>query len=125
MSGLTLIRGWVCTAGRIDLQIDGVSFQAAYPTARGDTASTCNDDGNNGFSFLFNWNLARDGVHTVVALKDGVEFGRATVNVVTLGQEYLRGASGQYILPDFPTSGQNVIVEWRESLQNFVIIGTE
>jgi len=60
-----------------------------------------------------------------VALKDGVEFGRATVNVVTLGQEYLRGASGQYILPDFPTLGRNVIVEWRESLQNFVIIGTE
>ncbi|MGE0682707.1 MAG: matrixin family metalloprotease [Candidatus Binatia bacterium] len=125
MSGLTILRGWACTAGRIDLQIDGVSFQAVYPTARGDTASICDDDGNNGFSLLFNWNLAGDGVHTVIALKDGVEFGRATVTVVTLGQEFLTGVNAQYRLPNFPTSGQNVIIEWRESLQNFVIVETE
>jgi len=125
MSGLTILRGWACSAGRIDLQIDGVSFRAAYPTARGDTAARCNDDGNNGFSFLFNWNLAGDGVHTVVALKDGVEFSRVTVNVVTLGEEFLTGVRGRYILPNFPTAGRNVIVEWRESLQNFVIVGEE
>jgi Matrixin len=124
MSGVTVIRGWVCAAARVDLQIDGASFQAAYPTARGDTQSVCGDV-NNGFSFLWNWNHLGSGVHTVVALRDGVEFGRATVTVVTLGQEFLTGVSAQYRLSNFPSAGQNVIVEWRESLQNFVIVGVE
>lgn len=126
LSGLTIIRGFVCAAGRVDIEIDGVSFQAAYPTARADTALGCGNDGNNGFGLLFNWNLARDGFHTVVARKDGVEFARATVNVVTLGQEFLTGIPPlQYRVPDFPTTGRNVIIQWRESLQNFVIVGTE
>lgn len=125
MSGVTVIRGWACSAGRIDIQIDGGSLQAAYPMARGDTVLACNNEGNNGFSILYNWNIAGDGVHTVVALKDGVEFGRATVNVVTLGQEFLTGVSAQYLLPDFPALGRDVIIEWRESLQNFVIVDAE
>jgi hypothetical protein len=123
-SGLSIIRGWVCAANRIDLQIDGTSFQAAYPTSRPDTQQVCGTS-NTGFSFLLNWNQLGDGSHTVVALRDGVEFGRATVTVVTLGQAFLTGASGQYVLPDFPTAGRNVVVEWRESLQNFVIVGVQ
>jgi hypothetical protein len=124
LSGLTVIRGWVCAAGRIDLQIDGSIFQAAYPTSRPDTQPVCGT-ANTGFSFLLNWNSLGNGPHTVVALRDGVEFGRATVTVVTLGQEFLTGASGQYLLPNFPTPGRNVIVEWRESLQNFVMVGVQ
>jgi hypothetical protein len=124
VSGITIIRGWVCSAGQIDLQIDGTSFQAAYPTSRPDTQPVCGTS-DTGFSFLFNWNRLGDGVHTVVALKDGVEFGRASVNVVTLGQEFLTGLNAQYLLPGFPTSGKNVVIQWRESLQNFVIVGEQ
>ena len=36
-------------------------------------------DSNNGFGLLFNWNLLGNGDHTIRALADGVELGRATV----------------------------------------------
>src|SRR5215475_7344904 len=65
-SGIGVISGWVCDAQRIDIELDGVRTQAAYGTARGDTISVCGDS-NNGFGFLFNWNLLGAGVHTVKA----------------------------------------------------------
>src|SRR5712692_10314197 len=55
-SGIGLIRGWVCQANRIDIEIDGQKVQAAYGTTRGDTQSVCGDS-NNGFGLTFNWNL--------------------------------------------------------------------
>jgi hypothetical protein len=121
VSGIGIISGWVCNASRVDLQIDGATVQAAYGTTRADTRAVCGDD-NNGFGFLINWNNLGDGPHTIIALADGVEFGRATVTVTTLGEEFLTGASGRYTLQ---FDGRNVIVEWQEELQNFVIIGVE
>ncbi|MEW6296986.1 MAG: matrixin family metalloprotease [Thermodesulfobacteriota bacterium] len=121
VSGIGLISGWVCTASRVDLQIDGTLVQAAYGTTRADTRQVCGDE-NNGFGFLINWNNLGDGPHTVTALANGIEFGRATVTVTTLGQEFLTGASGTYTLP---FNGRNVTVEWKEELQNFVIVGVE
>ena len=82
-------------------------------------------DTNNGFVTLVNWNLFGDGVHTVRALADGVEFGRAAFQVTTLGQEFVHGAQGRYVLPDFPQPGSTAVIEWEESSQNFVIVGTE
>lgn len=122
-SGIGLISGWACTATRIDIEIDGsITLQAAYGTARGDTITTCGDDGNNGFGLLVNWNLLGDGTHTVRALRDGVEFARAAVVVATLGLgEFPRGLSGAFILPGFPQAGRNTRVQWQESQQNFAI----
>src|SRR5262245_3500106 len=71
-SGIGLIRGWVCDASRVDIEFDGGStLQAAYGTPRADTADECQDDGNNGFGLVFNWNLLGTGTHTVRALRDG------------------------------------------------------
>ncbi len=122
VSGISTISGWICSASRVDVQIDGSPLQAAYGTSRVDTIPVCGDE-NNGFGVLFNWNLLANGSHTVVALADGVEFARATFTVTTLGEEFLRGASGTYLLPDF--AGRNVTVQWQENLQNFVIVGTQ
>ena len=56
--------------------------------------AACGDD-NNGFSLPFNWNLIGDGMHTVRALADGVEFGRSSVMVSSLGLgEFVTGLSG-------------------------------
>ena len=63
-------------------------------------------DTDNGFGLLFNWNLLRDGEHEVVALVDGVELGRATVTVTTLGQEFLRDVTGTCEAEDFPVVGE-------------------
>ena len=121
-SGIGLISGWVCTASRIDIEIDGVIIlQAAYGTARSDTISVCGK-ADNGFGLLVNWNLLRDGTHTVRALKDGVEFARVSFTVATLGLgDFPRGLSGNFTLTDFPQVGRSTRIQWQESVQSFVI----
>lgn len=92
-SGIGVISGWVCDANRIEIEFnnDASTRQpAAYGTERLDTAGECGDT-NNGFGLLVNWNRLGDGTHTVRALADGVEFGRATFTVTTLGEEFVRG----------------------------------
>src|ERR1700675_1262909 len=58
-SGIGIVSGWKCTRGTLTFTIDnGPAAQLAYGTSRLDTAGTCKDDGNNGFAYLINWNLA-------------------------------------------------------------------
>jgi hypothetical protein len=60
------------------------------------------------------------------ALRDGVEFARATFTVATLGLgDFPRGLSGTFELANFPQAGKNTHVQWQESLQSFVITGVE
>ena len=133
--GIGLISGWVCEAAAVEIEIETTEgevtrLEAAYGTARLDTARRpdgtplCGDT-DNGFGLLFNWNLLGDGEHEIVALVDGVELGRATVTVTTLGTEaeaeFLRGAEGACVVEDFPSPGETVTLEWQESRQNFVI----
>lgn len=61
--------------------------------------------------------------HLVSVYADGRHLGENMIEVVALGEEFLREASGEYILEDFPEPGRSVVVEWEESLQNFVITG--
>jgi hypothetical protein len=71
---------------------------------------------------LINWNRLGDGLHSVRALADGVEFGSATFTVTTLlGTEFLWGAEGSYRLSGFPYPYTDVFIRWDEPLQNFVI----
>ena len=77
-----MISGWVCDAARVEIRLTNgrtgevQTFTAGYGTTREDTQGVCGDT-NNGFGFLWNWNLLGDGEHTVQALADGVEFARA------------------------------------------------
>ncbi|MCE2485822.1 MAG: hypothetical protein J4F42_09950 [Desulfurellaceae bacterium] len=129
-SGLGVISGWVCAADTVEIEINGTTHVAAYGTDRADTEHTeageelCGDR-DNGFGLLFNWNLLGNGEHTVVALADGVELGRATVQVTTLGQEFVENAAGMCTVEDFPTMGENVTLTWQEPSQSFVITGRE
>ncbi|MBK9951207.1 MAG: trypsin-like peptidase domain-containing protein [Candidatus Competibacteraceae bacterium] len=123
-SGITIFSGWTCQPGvaikRVDVEIDGSPWQAGYGTERLDTSGTCGD-ADNGWGLLFNTNVLGDGQHTARALADGLELGRATFTVVTLGGDFIRGLSGSYQLKDFPKNGDSVGVIWQESLQNFTI----
>ncbi len=121
-SGIALIRGWVCQAILIEIQIDeGPRLRAAYGTTRGDTQGACGDD-NNGFGLTWNWNLSGDGLHRVRAFADGVLFADVTFTVTTLGGEFLQGLSGGCTVPNFPQAGNSVDLVWQESIQNFVIV---
>ena len=123
-SGIGVLSGWVCDAAEVVIEIDELPLVAAYGTSRADTAERCGDT-DTGFGLLFNWNLLGDGEHTVVAVVDGVELGRATVTVSTLGEEFVQGAAGTCELADFPTPGETVTLRWQEAQQNFVITGVE
>ena len=119
-SGIGVLSGWVCAAEVVEIELNGVPQEAAYGTERLDTADVCGDT-DNGFGLLFNWNLLGEGEHEVVAYVDGVELGRATVSVTTLGQEFLRGVTGTCAAEDFPMVGETVTLEWQQTSQNFVI----
>ena len=121
-SGVGILSGWVCEAETVEIELNGMPQEAAYGTERLDTAGVCGDT-DNGFGLLFNWNLLRDGDHTVVAFVDGVELGQARVTVTTLGQEFLRDVTGTCEAEDFPTLGERVRLVWQQNSQNFVIAG--
>ena len=125
VSGIGTISGWVCDADKVEIEFDNDAanrWQAGYGTQRLDTYGVCGD-ANNGFGLLYNWNNLGDGIHTVRALADGVEFASATVAVTTFGEEFLRGASGTFTVSDFPQPGINVDLLWQQSQQNFAIAG--
>ena len=121
-SGIGVIAGWVCAAEAVEIELGHLGRQrAAYGTERLDTAAVCGDT-DNGFSLLFNWNLLGDGEHEVVAFVDGVELGRATVTVTTLGGEFVRDVTGECTVDDFPDRGATVTLGWQQTSQNFVIV---
>ena len=128
-SGIGVISGWVCEAEKVEIEIETERGEterqvAGYGTERLDTETVCGDT-DNGFGLLFNWNRLGAGEHTVVALVDEVELGRATVTVTTVGEgeeeEFLRGVEGECVVEDFPTEGETVTLAWQETKQNFVI----
>ena len=119
-SGIAALSGWACQAEEIVIELNGIPYRAGYPTTRPDTQGVCGDT-DNGFSLLWNWNNLGPGTHTVRALLDGVEVANTTVRVTTFGEQVLRGVSGTFPLSDFPHAGDTTTVQWKESLQNFVI----
>ncbi|MCY4386488.1 MAG: hypothetical protein OXC18_05205 [Desulfurellaceae bacterium] len=123
-SGISVICGWVCEADEVLIEINGQVWQASYGTERADTRERCGDS-NNGFGLLFNWNLLGDGTHTLVVRADGEEFGRATVTVTTLGEEFVRGVMGETVDMDFPAEGTDARLVWEQSLQNFMLAPPE
>lgn len=121
-SGIGLIRGWVCNAQQVEVQInDEPRRSVAYGTLRSDTTQICGH-ANSGFGYTMNWNALGDGTHRLRAFADDVQFADVRFNITTLGVEYLRGASGEYTLPNFPRNGESSVVRWVEPHQNFVIV---
>ena len=131
-SGVEVISGWHCEAEAIRIELTNgttgavITTQAGAGTERADTLGVCGDT-DNGFGLLWNWNILRDGWHTVRAFADEEPepFAWSQVFVTTLGEEFARGLSGEYELEPFPAPGQAVTVEWRQEQQNFVITGVE
>ena len=140
-SGVGMISGWACKADEIEIFIFDTakqegeagyrqSYIASYGTERLDTEGVCGDT-DNGFGLLFNWNNLGDGEYLVVTVIHGrgsqgrTALPQARVTVTTLGEEFLRGAEGEYVLEDFPEPGQSVTVEWLQESQNFVIADFE
>ncbi len=122
LSGLGFISGWKCDAGQITVTINGGGhIPVAMAQPRGDIRHICGTL-HHGFITQWNWALLGDGVHTLTAYDDGLEFAHATFTVRTTGAEFLKGASGQCYAIDFPSPGEHALLEWEESTQHFEIV---
>lgn len=120
-SGLGLIRGWVCEAETVFMQIDNKPWvKLPYGVDRGDTQSVC-DDSNNGYAYLINWNLLGAGQHRMQVFADGYRIGDETFTVTTLGQEFVTGVSRTVPIDNFPLTGDRTTLKWSEPHQNFVV----
>jgi len=119
VTGIGYVRGWKCIAGILTFTIDnGPAASLSYGSSRGDTASVCNDDGNNGFITQLNWNLLPTGQHTIRVFDDGVQFAQAPFTSTSLGSQFLTGQTGQTTLS---FAGKQVTLTWQQDQQNFVI----
>ena len=117
-SGIGIISGWKCEAGRLTVRFDGGAATAIlYGSDRADTTPVCGDT-DNGYAFLVNYNRLGAGQHTAVVYDNGAEFARATFSVVTTGVEFLRGVTGTGSVD--LSNGQIATVEWSEASQGFV-----
>lgn len=127
LSGIGVISGWRCEAsGPITVRFNGGDpIPLPYGRERSDTAGVCGDI-NNGFSTVQNWAHLGDGTHTAVAYDNGVEFARSTFEVATAGEEFVKGASAQVRVLDFPSPGESVRFEWNQSTQHLeMVLGPE
>lgn len=119
LSGLGFISGWKCNARRITVRInDGAALTVAMHQPRADTRSACGGVTNNGFIMQINWALLGDGEHTIAAYDDGTKFASATFEVVTFGEEFVKGATGSWEVRNFPNQGDTATFEWNESTQH-------
>ena len=122
LSGLGFISGWKCDAGQITVTINGGGhIPVAMAQPRGDIRHICGTL-HHGFITQWNWALLGDGVHTLTAYDDGLEFAHVTFTVRTTGAEFLKGASGQCYAIDFPSPGEHALLEWEESTQHFELV---
>ena len=125
MSGIGLISGWSCLGGQLAAEFrdaNGVtaSFPLSHGASRADTESICGD-ADNGFSTTMNWNLFGSGKKTIRLIQNGEAVASQTFSVVAFEEEFVTGASGMATVNEFPTTGRNVMLEWDESQQRFVI----
>ena len=122
LSGIGFISGWKCNAENITVTLNGGGhIPLAMGQPRADTRLACGTL-DNGFVTQVNWALLGDGEHTAVAYDGGVEFARSTFSVVTMGEEFVKGAMAQCYVPNFPAPGENVLLEWEESTQHFELV---
>ena len=130
-SGIGILSGWKCSAGKITARFDhGESLEVAYGTPRGDTAAACSDI-NNAFVMLWNYGNLSDGTHTLRLYDDGLEFASRMFRTQRLGQDFLDESDTtgitEFLLADFPgpNSPQDIRVGWQTASQSFGIIGFE
>ena len=125
-SGIGIIRGWACNATGVEVQIDqGLVFEAPYGGSRNDTQAICGDS-DNGYAIAINWNEFSKGTHRIrtnfigTGMSSDVEF-----EVLGLDESYIMGLSRSHVIPNFPTQGESVTVQWDEESQNFIIVGQD
>ncbi len=124
VNGVGLISGWSCLGGELKAEIidagevvDTVVLN--HGSSRTDTEDACGDI-HNGFSATVNWNHYAQGAKTIRLIRNGEEAESNEFSVLRLSEyKFLTGASGTAVVENFPTEGQETVIEWDESRQGF------
>lgn len=120
-SGIGLVTGYVCEAERVEVAFNrGVRLLVPHGSTRADTERACGRE-DTGFGFLWNYNLLEDGEHVVELFVDGKRIAERVFTVTTLGAQFLRDVNGDVRVNGFPTPSTDVILQWQQANQNFVI----
>ena len=123
VSGIGSISGWKCDAYDISVSLDrGIPVFVAMDLSRGDTRGVCHGEDENGFLLQINWALLGDGVHTIVAYDDQIEFARSTFTVTSTGEEFIWGAEAEVVIDDFPRKGERTLFAWNQSTQHLEML---
>lgn len=123
-SGVGVISGWKCAAnGPLTVRFnEGDPISLVYGSERPDVreAGAC-PSAAVGFVAIWNWANLSAGEHTAVVYDSGIEFARSTFRVESLGTEFLRGATGESVVRNFPNPNTDVVLRWEEPIQQFVV----
>ena len=137
--GIGMVSGWVCDAEKISVEFtrkDGRNYSnnqsfirlnnILYGSSRIDTRETCQNNGDNGFGYLFNFALLGSGVHHADLYVDGEWQDSASVKVIVQDDktDFVRGLTGRGTVTITP-SNKTLTLKWEESTQNFQIIEVE
>ena len=119
-SGIGIVSGWKCEAAApLYASFDGGErLRMSYGTTREDTREICGDD-DNAFVMLWNYGNLDPGEHVLEIWEGDVLWKSTTFSVESFGTPFLRGASGCYVLPDFPETGEETLIGWQTELQSF------
>jgi len=121
-SGIGIVRGWACNAETVTIQFnDSTPLVAAYGSSRPDTQGVCGDD-TNGYGVAFAWGNLGNGTHVAKTVIDGINVSEVEFTVSGLDEPFMTGLSAEYVLQDFPTPGESVVVRWSQPDQNFIIV---
>ena len=123
ISGVSVISGWKCEAvGELTIRFNGgTPIPLLHGAQRPDVlnAGACSHD-RVGFLTIWNWGNLEPGQYEAIVYDAGVEFDRATFEVVSPGVQFLQGVNGQGTI--HLSNGQEAHVQWVEALQGFIAV---
>ena len=120
------LSGWVCAADEVEIALGDRGRQgAAYGTERRDTESEVWRHGQRLWPLVQLESVGRCGSMKSSPMWTTWSWGRATVRVTTLGEEFVRGVEGECVVEDFPGLAKTVTLEWHQNSQNFVMTAVE
>ncbi len=136
-SGIGVISGWVCAANEVQVLIYNEqsvlqeTLTVAYGTDRPDTVGQCNHlSPNTGFGMMYNFNHLPEGTYTMYAFADDTRIGTTVDFEVVHLTDFSINDTNRFLtnLPaaqcrvdNFPADGEQTLLRWEQSTQNFVI----
>ncbi|MCV6625071.1 MAG: hypothetical protein OIF38_03185 [Cellvibrionaceae bacterium] len=136
VSGVSVVRGWACQSynsdALVEFQVDNHDrMRIPYGSIRPDTDGACSRSGtktgrniHNGYGGVINWNLFEPGPHRFRLYIDGELKRDFEVIVAPTKSAFMSDVESEFVLDNFPSSGDRSTLRWNTAAQNFIIVDT-